>query len=272
MYGSNAPKKTGGTNKRLISLIIFIPLFLYIYQIIFERTHAIPNLKLRNGAAGMKNSILSSQEDCEINIGEYTGPKYVSSSSTLSTSCLVQSKWMKLMKHSVRMVPNGAIMSDWLFVDYHDRVNVLVERPNHQSEWMIFRQRKYAIDRESYAIVGGIIEFNEEASDTAAREIAEEMNVKCKNLKSLGTYRTDVNRGMGWVHSFVATECMYIKDISMRNKNIENTTENVGVTDLEDQNIIMMSTKELQISSMKGEFLEVQWSNTVALALLHLQS
>ena len=33
----------------------------------------------------------------------------------------------------------------------------------------------------------------------AQREVNEELNIQCEQWKSLGKYRTDVNRGMGWV-------------------------------------------------------------------------
>ena len=135
--------------------------------------------------------------------------------------------------HSVRTLPHGTIVSDWLFIDYHDRINVLVERPGHQGEYVIFRQSKYALeDRESYAIVGGIIESDEDPSGAAVREIAEEMNIECSNLKSLGRYRTDVNRGMGWVNGFVATQCAFINNnTSVGKPNMADAKEEVGAAD-----------------------------------------
>ena len=52
------------------------------------------------------------------------------------------------------------LIDDWLFINYHDRINVLVEDPssleNNEPKFLIFRQSKYALeDRESLAIVGG---------------------------------------------------------------------------------------------------------------------
>ena len=61
------------------------------------------------------------------------------------------------------------------------------------------------------AIIGGIIEPGEDPKVAAVREVKEEMGIECRDLIPLGRYRTDVNRGMGWVNSFVAVNC---RDVS----------------------------------------------------------
>ena len=89
------------------------------------------------------------------------------------------------------------LIDDWLFIDYHDRINVLVEDPENseaETKFLVFRQTKYALEgRKSLAIVGGIIEPNEDATDAAAREVNEELGLDCQ-LEPLGRFRTDVNR------------------------------------------------------------------------------
>ena len=45
--------------------------------------------------------------------------------------------------------------------------------------------------------------------------------------------------------------------------------EEVGAADTERQDLHKISLTELRQASRNGEFLEVQWSNSVALALLH---
>ncbi len=88
-----------------------------------------------------------------------------------------------------------------MFIDYHDRINVLVEDPknmkgNDEKRFLIFRQSKYALEgKQSLAIVGGIIEPGEEAFDAARREVHEELGLFCE-LKFMGRFRTDVNRGI----------------------------------------------------------------------------
>ena len=163
------------------------------------------------------------------------------------------------------------IVNDWLFVDYHDRINVLVEDPNSSSNepnFLVFKQTKYSLeDRESLAIVGGIIEPGEAALEAAKREVEEEMNgIQCNNIIELGRYRTDVNRGIGWVNSFLFRDC----NKKARPAVEANTKDEVGEHDVERQDLMSLPLSQLKERAIKGEFLEVQWSLTVSLALLHL--
>jgi len=205
--------------------------------------------------------------ECKISLSDYNGPRYVSKD-TVKSACLVESKWMRLMQHSV--VLGGKMVNDWLFIDYHDRINVLVEDPDgsrrdNRRRFLVFRQKKYAYEGESYAIVGGIIEPGENSEEAAKREVLEEMDLNCGRLISLGRYRTDVNRGMGWVNSFLATEC---EASSKKMTATENDSE-VGAADSERQDMMSITLDELRDAARKGRFVEVQWSNTVAQALLY---
>ena len=74
---------------------------------------------------------------------------------------------------------------------------------------------------------------------------------------------------MGWVNSFIAHTCE--KEglhKSAANSNIDPNDE-VGAPDTEQQDVISMTFTDVLKNAKQGEFLEVQWSNTVALALLH---
>jgi hypothetical protein len=74
---------------------------------------------------------------------------------------------MRVMQHKVRLTDDNSkvdkVIDDWLWIDYHDRVNVLVHSSvrNHvgENQFYILRQTKYALEgRRSLAVVGGIIE------------------------------------------------------------------------------------------------------------------
>jgi 8-oxo-dGTP pyrophosphatase MutT (NUDIX family) len=160
-------------------------------------------------------------------------------------------------------------ISDWLWIDYHDRINVLVEAPSQgteQREFMVFHQSKYALEgRQSLAIIGGIIEPGEDPKAAAAREVQEEMGVECKHMHFLGRFRTDVNRGIGWVNSFVAVRC----NKSKTTVDVKENNNVIGDTDVERQDLKRLTLAELKKAAQSGDFLEVQWSNTVSLALLH---
>ena len=85
-------------------------------------------------------------------------------------------------------------------------------------------------------------------------------------MTPLGKFRTDVNRGLGWVHPFLARECAPLPRSDSQHLRV------VGDRDQERQDIRYMDVRALTDAAMDGKFIEVQWSNTVTLALLRLQS
>ena len=214
------------------------------------------------------------KSSCIASFGKYNGARYHKKGETKKKTCLVESKWMQLSQHAVSLGGKSkGIINDWLFIDYHDRINVLVEAwdgddQTNDKRYVVFKQTKYAYSGDSLAIVGGIIEPNEEPQVAARREVQEEMNVDCERLISLGKYRTDVNRGMGWVHSFIASDCREMANGDSANDSEE--INQVGAADTEGQERILLTAAELRDATRNGEFVEVQWSNTVALALLRI--
>ena len=83
------------------------------------------------------------------------------------------------------------------------------------------------------------------------------------------------------VHPYLARDCSYSSD-HPNNANVgDGSSENngnsnnevvaeVGGHDTEKQNVQVMKFSEVKKAVMDGKFVEVQWSNTVALAMLHL--
>jgi 8-oxo-dGTP pyrophosphatase MutT (NUDIX family) len=212
---------------------------------------------------------------CQMTFGEYRGHEYsnVKSGTVGKPKCLVESKWLKLSQHSVKLPGSNSVLDDWMWIDYHDRINVLVEaesKPGGETErqFLVFEQSKYALEgRMSLAVIGGIIEPGEQAEVAARREVEEELNgMKCQDFHFLGRFRTDVNRGMGWVNGFLATTCSRHGSKHHQHLSIEGE---VGAADTERQDLKRVTLTELKDAVRRGEFLEVQWSATVALALLH---
>lgn len=166
---------------------------------------------------------------------------------------------------------------DWLWIDYHDRINVVVEDERgqealHERRFLVFEQTKYALEgRSSLAIIGGIIEPGEDPEQAARREVEEEMGgLTCANFHFLGRYRSDVNRGVGWLNSFLATDCSRRKNRNPEEaKNGNHPVEEVGAADTEEQKLKSISLAEFREAALHGKFLEVQWTTTVAQALLH---
>jgi ADP-ribose pyrophosphatase YjhB (NUDIX family) len=213
---------------------------------------------------------------CLVSFGAYHGHVYSSQASGTAgpSKCLVESKWMKVQQHKVKLPGTSSVIDDWLWIDYHDRINVLVEAPRKATadrEFLVFEQSKYALEgRTSKAIIGGIIEPGEEPEQAAIREVEEEMGMLCTQFHFLGRFRTDVNRGMGWVNSFLATQCSKKAQQASASTGGQGEEE-VGAADTEKQDMKTISLEELRRAAVSGEFLEVQWSATVAMALLHTE-
>jgi len=206
--------------------------------------------------------------DCVYSFGTYKGHIYTTKETVGKPKCWLESKWMRIQQHAVQFPGQSSPISDWLWIDYHDRINVLVEAPSSSSEgrqFLVFEQTKYALEgRTSKAIIGGIIEPDEKPESAANREVEEEMGLKCDEMHFLGRFRTDVNRGMGWVNSFLAAHCLPVTRQFSPDEG-----DQVGTADVERQDLIKMSIDDIRKAVRQSEFIEVQWSNTVALALLH---
>jgi hypothetical protein len=150
---------------------------------------------LRNFLAGCAASFLSpfsqstwnsvsrqssrSTGECQISLGKFRGKEYTTETGGTGgqPTCLVESKFLEVQQRSVRM-PNdetGSIIADWLWIHFHDSINVLVEAEKKSGDkephFLVFEQTKYALEgRMSLASVGGIIEPHEEPEQAARRE------------------------------------------------------------------------------------------------------
>lgn len=218
----------------------------------------------------------SNDQTCIISYGKYHGTEYINPGITIGTpKCLLESKFIKIQQHHVQFPSTNNIINDWIWIDYHERINVLVEAPNAQkpNHFIIFQQTKYALENHtSYAIIGGIVEPNEinEPMKSAQREVQEELSIYCNQYKLLGRYRTDVNRGMGWTNTYHATNCSYINNNNTLTSIEDNNNNVVGGADVEKQDIIILSLSDIIDAVLHGKFLEIQWTATISLALLQL--
>jgi ADP-ribose pyrophosphatase len=289
LFMMNAHSRRGATSR----VVLWTRRWTFVLSIIFCISIIIFIITQLKTLASTNNS---STDGCLVSFGTYHGNKYESTATdafkttsgeiTIGNKCLIQSQWMRVAQHQVQITNNNnnnnnnkattttKVINDWLWIDYHDRINVLVQDPNSSMEnpsFLILKQTKYALSsQESLAVVGGIVEPNEEPLVAARREVEEELHVTCNSWTSLGRYRTDVNRGMGWVHPYLARDCSYSKIIVGSDE--EESNGDVGVHDMEKQNVQSMTLSEVKASVMDQKFVEVQWSNTVALAMLHLMA
>lgn len=193
----------------------------------------------------------SSATSCIQSFGSgYTGALWTKDGETAGRICLLESNRMRV-DHHVRKLPDGSTINDWLWIDYGDRVNVLVRETS--GKFLVLEQTKYALEVASLAVVGGFIDKNEAPAVAAAREVKEELGVTCDTITALGKYRTDVNRGLGWVYGFIAQKCSAVNSNELEVE-VEDADKKQEVQELR-----RLSVTEIEDAVMSGRFVEVQW-------------
>lgn len=191
-------------------------------------------------------------------VAVYKGTQWKKPGSTLGVQTVVETKFARCQLHTVRL-DNNDVVNDWLWMDEQEHINVIA-RSRKDQMWHVFEQTKYGFWGDILAPVGGYIETGESPLQAAQREVREELGFACDSWTRLGSdmgFRSSANRGGGFIHSFLADNCEAIGD------------RDTGF-DLEFQKATKLDLKQLRSSLLAGRFAESKWSNTIALALLHL--
>lgn len=173
---------------------------------------------------------------------------------TLDITTVTSTPFARFEIHKVK-TESGAIVNDWLWTDERSHVNILVHLKN-ENKYLLFRQKKYGLERPYIAPVGGLFEPGETPEVCARRELLEETGLEAEKLVNLGRYRVQVNRGGGILHAFFAKNCI----VSENHKKSD---------DYEKQDKLLLTRDELIKLSLDGEIGEAQWLATIALALIY---
>ncbi len=155
--------------------------------------------------------------------------------------------------HTLQL-PDGRIIDKWTWLIMPDFVNVVVI--DTQDRYVMFRQSKYAVEGISLAPVGGFIEPGEAPLAAAKRETLEELGYQARRWFDLGCYRVDSNRGCGMGYAYLALDAEKVSE--------------PDADDLERQEIIFLSRKEVEDALFNGEIKVLSWANNVALALKYM--
>lgn len=175
---------------------------------------------------------------------------------TLSRRTVLEhGKFLTVEEHAVQL-PDGRVISDWPWVITPDFVNILPITTEGAA--LVFRQPKYAIEGIVLAPVGGYLEPGEEPLATAKRELLEETGYEAPDWVGLGSYRVGGNRGIAMAHLFLA-------------RGAKRMQEPQKGDELEEQEQVQLSLRELESALANGEFKVLAWATLVALALRHLQ-
>jgi ADP-ribose pyrophosphatase len=159
-------------------------------------------------------------------------------------------KFLRVESHTVRL-SDGTVIQDWPWLITPDYVTVVAVTA--KGEFLLFRQRKYAVEGETLAPVGGYLEPGENALGAAQRELREETGYESEEWTSLGSYAVDGNRGAGKANLFLAL-------------NVRQTGERTS-DDLEAQDLVLMGRQGVEAALARGEFKVLAWTAIVALAL-----
>ena len=224
---------------------------------------------------------------------KYRGKQYWKDGVTVGVETIYETLFARFQIHKVKLPADGnknTIINDWLWYDEADQINVLVQE-DVTNDYIVFYQSKYAIQTPTYAIVGGLIEINEDPLIAAKRELSEELNMLSNDWIFLGSYRAAANRGGGITYTYLARHAKKKKKISIQQQQSPSTEENnnkqqkkkkdkvednnkdtnndhVAVGELERQDIVKLTREQLLEYLLDGKFQEIKWTATIALALL----
>ncbi len=163
------------------------------------------------------------------------------------------SKWVTVENHAL-LLPDGRTIENWPWIITPDYINIAVLTSD--GKFLCFRQTKYAVDGVALAPVGGYIDIGESPLAAAKRELDEETGFAAEEWKDLGSYAVDGNHGAGRAHLFLATGASKKRDTVS--------------DDLEDQELVFLTSEELQTALVRGEFKVLSWTAVMTMALLRL--
>lgn len=175
---------------------------------------------------------------------------------TLSKKTILKTNKFLTVENHVVELPDGKIISDWQTIITPDFISVVVL--TKQNKFLLIRQKKYAVKDISLAPIGGYIEPGEAPIDAAKRELLEETGYAAEEWISLGDYVIDSNRGCGNANFFLATKA---EKISEPNND-----------DLEEQEILLLTRKELEKAISNNDFKVVPWLTNILLSLRYLDN
>jgi ADP-ribose pyrophosphatase len=161
--------------------------------------------------------------------------------------------WLTVEHHAVEL-PDGQLLPNWPWIITPDYINVVAV--TEEGHFICFRQVKYGINGTTLSVVGGYIEKGEEPLAAAQRELLEETGYQSPDWVSLGSYLVDPNRGVATGHLFLARQARYV------------TTRDAD--DLEEQELLLLTRKEIETALENGEIKVLAWAAAVAFALRHV--
>eukprot|EP00518_Triparma_eleuthera_P001557 CAMPEP_0182456930 /NCGR_PEP_ID=MMETSP1319-20130603/2634_1 /TAXON_ID=172717 /ORGANISM="Bolidomonas pacifica, Strain RCC208" /LENGTH=289 /DNA_ID=CAMNT_0024655287 /DNA_START=68 /DNA_END=934 /DNA_ORIENTATION=- len=206
----------------------------------------------------------------------------------VSRAVLHSTPFARCEVHSVYSEDRSKVQEDWLWLDELDHVNVVVY-DRAMEEFVMFNQRKYAIEGETLAVVGGFLGAGEDGFAACRREVKEEVGytspAELRHLQTgepydpntdpawvvLGRYRAMANRGGGFLTSCLLRDAVPIPAALHAAAGFEGLGTGFGIVgdeegqkDGEAQDIVRMKLEDMRTALLENKFKEVKWTASVA--------
>eukprot|EP00045_Choanoeca_perplexa_P005820 m.48718 g.48718 ORF g.48718 m.48718 type:complete len:230 (+) comp13311_c0_seq2:155-844(+) len=187
----------------------------------------------------------------------FHGPHWHHPGETIESREILDAAYARIESHTIR-TSGGKLVPGWIWVDFRNRVDVLVE--NEDGDFIVFQQRNYGLGSMSLAVISRHLDPYEDVLEGAKAELESEMHRVSDTWINLGEYRGDANRGAGLV------TCMLARHSRPK------TGKRHESQDLEQKEKVVLTRQALKDALLANKFLEVKWAAAAALGLLHLQS
>jgi 8-oxo-dGTP pyrophosphatase MutT (NUDIX family) len=249
---SPSSSRTGGfgLHSKWLPLLLGFIAGMYVQYAIIQYDFAFMS---QVGTGGSTSVAMRGSSEIAIPMDEFPEPAW-RTPTTLDARVVTSTPFARFEIHKVR-TESGEIVNDWLWTDERSHVNILVHLKD-EDKYLLFRQKKYGLDKEYLAVIGGLFNKGETGIECATRELLEETGLEAEELVDLGRYRVQVNRGGGILYAYYAKNCVKSK-------------KKLNSDDYEKQQHLKLTRDELIQQTLRGEVGEAQWVAAVALGLLY---
>lgn len=174
----------------------------------------------------------------------------------LASTYLVKNRWIRLREDKC-LLPNNKSIDDYYVLEYSDWVNVVAITTNN--DVVLVKQYRHGAGKVTLELPSGGVEVSDDdAAQTAQRELLEETGYRATKLIKLGVLSPNPATHTNKVHSFLA------KGVVLSDKQ--------NLDDTEDIEVVLMPLAELREQVIKGSFAQAMHVAAIFLALEKLKT